>query len=246
MQFSNTTALNGIIQRCEDYTGIGNGNITNDPVTFKKFTANVNEAIYDIVVEIMRSQDEFDWDDQNYTDYPIGKAPLVAGQRDYVLPSSLNFLTHKRLDVTWDGSTWYQATPIDSAEMRFGLGDETDEDTHFERTQPKYDPKANGFWLFPRATQAEVDAGAKFRIEYTREFDEFTTADTTQEPSLDRPFHDLVPIGASLKWAVMKDAERAKNLKVLLDEGYAKLRMWYGRRNTDSQLIFNPQVPNYR
>jgi hypothetical protein len=246
MVFSDTSNLNGILQRCEDYTGIGNGNITGDTVTLKKFTSNVNEALYEIIIEIMRSQDEFDWDDQNYTDYPIGTAPLVAGQRDYVLPSSLNFMTLKRLDVSWDGSKWYQATPIDSAQMRFGLGSESQEDAEFERTMPRYDPKSNGFWLYPRATQEEVDAGAKFRMEFTREFDEFTTADTTQEPPIDRPFHDLVPIAASLKWAVMKDAERAKNLKTLLDEGYAKMRIWYNRRNTDAQLFMDPQIPDYR
>jgi hypothetical protein len=244
MVFSDTSSLSGIIQRCEDYTGIGNGNISGDTTTLKKFTSNINEGLYEIIIEIMKSQDEFDWDDHNYTDYPIGTAPLAAGQRDYILPSSIKFLTIKRLDVTYDGTNWYQARPIDSSEMTYGLGNAAKEDAHFTKTDPRYDPKANGFWLYPMASAEDVEAA--FRIEFTREFDEFTTADTTQEPPIDRPFHDLVPISASLKWAVMKDAERAKNLKVLLDEGIEKLKSYYGKRNTDSQLVFNPYIPNYK
>jgi hypothetical protein len=245
MVFNDTTSLSGIIQRCEDYTGIGNGNISGDSVTLKKFTSNVNEGLYEIMLEIIRSQDGFDWDDFNYSDYPIGTAALTLN-RDYTLPSSLNFLTIKRLDITWDGTNWYQATPIDSSQMKFGLGNATNEDANFELTKPRYDPKANGFWLYPKATQAQVDVGAQFRIEFTREFNEFESSDTTQEPPIDRPFHDLVAIAGSLKWAVMKDQTRAQNLKTLLDEGLVKLRQYYSARNTDELLIFDPQIPNYR
>lgn len=245
MVFSDTTNKNGIIQRCEDYTGIGDGNITGDSTTFKKFAANVNEGLYEIILKIMRSQDDFDWDDVNYSDYPIGTASLTTN-RDYTLPASLNFLTIKRLDISWDGVTFYQAKPIDSSEMRFGLGNAAHEDANFSLTEPRFDPKSNGFWLYPKATQAQVDAGAVFRIEFTREFNEFSSSDTTDEPPIDRPFHDLVAIAASLKWAVMKDQTRAQNLKTLLDEGLRAMEQYYSAKNSDALLVFDPQIPNYR
>lgn len=244
MVFSDTTNLNGLIQRCEDYTGIGNTNISGDAITLKKFTANLNEALYELIVKIMKSQDEYDWDDVNYTDYPIGTSPLTTN-RDYTFPTSMKFLTIKRLDITWDGTNYYQATPVDSAQMKFGLGNASDEDSNFSLTEPRYDVKSNGFWLYPKATAAQVTAGAKMRIEFTREFDEFTSGDASQEPPVDRPFHDLVAIGGSIKWAVMKDQVRAQNLKSLYDEGIEEMRTYYGRRNTDSQLIFAPAIPNY-
>jgi hypothetical protein len=244
MPFSNTTNKNGLIQRCEDYTGIGDGNISGDSTTLLKFTSHINEALYDVIVEIMRAQDSFDWDDSNNTDYPIGTFPLTTN-RDYSLPTSLKFLTLKRVDISWDGVNYYRATPVDSSEILVGMGNADHEDAYFDRTQPQYDPKSNGFWLYPRATSADVAAGAKARIEFTREFDEFTSADTTQEPGIDRPFHDLVAIGASFKWAVAKDAPKAKNLKVLWDEGMAKMAQHYSRKNKDAQLVFNPQVDTY-
>jgi len=248
MQFNDTTNLAGLIQRCEDYTGIGTGNISGDSTTLKKFTNNINEALYELVTELMRSIDSFDWDDVNYTsNYPIGTAALTTN-RDYTLPASLKFLTLKRLDITYDGTNWYRATSIDSSEIKTGLGDSnnaTTEDKFFETTSPRYDPKSDGFWLYPKATQAQVDAGAKFRIEFTREFNEFSSSDTTQEPPLERPFHDLVAVGASIKWAVMKDQVRAQNLNTLYLQGLEKMKQYYGRRNTDAQLIMNPEIPSY-
>lgn len=246
MEFSNTTSKNGLIQRCEDYTNIGDGGISGDTTTLKKFTSHINETLYDVVVAIMRSQDEFDWDDSNYADYPIGTAALVANQRDYTLPASLNFLTIKRLDVTYDGTNWYRATPIDSSQFEFGVGSADTEDSYFSRTEPRYDAKANGFWLYPRASASDVASGAQFRLEYTREFDEFVYTDTTQEPGIDRPFHDLLAVGASLKWAVAKDMQKALNLKALWDQGLASLMDYYNKRNKDAQLLMDPQIPNYQ
>lgn len=245
MVYSDTTNKNGILQRCEDYTNIGDGNITGDATLLYKFASHTNEALYDIIREIIFAQDSFDWDDSNHTDYPIGTAALVASQRDYPLPSSLNFLTIKRLDVTYDGTNWYQAAPIDSSQMKFGLGNDSVVDGYFSKTQPRYDAKANGFWLYPMADATDVSNSAQFRIEFTREFDEFVYNDTSQEPGIDRPFHDLVAIGASLKYAVAKDAKKAASLKTLWDEGIANLRTYYGRRNSDDQIVFSPQIPSY-
>ena len=248
MQFSDTTNLAGLIQRCEDYTGIGTGNISGDSTTLKKFTNNINEAIYELVVEMMRSIDSFDWDDINNTaDYPIGTAALTLN-RDYTLPAALGFMTLKRLDVSYDGVNWYKAEAIDSAEMKHGLGDDnnaSNEDQYYDLTAPRYDPKSDGFWLYPLATQAQIDAGAKFRIEFTREFNEFVSSDTTQEPPIDRPFHDLVSVLASLKWAVMKDQVRAQNLNNLYLQGLEKMKTYYGRKNTDAQLVFDANIPSY-
>lgn len=242
--FSNTTTKTGLIQRCEDYTGIGDGNISGDSTTLKKFTGHINEAVYDLQTEILQSQDGFDFDDPNFTDYPIGTFALTTN-RDYSFPASLNFLKLKRLDVTYDGVTWVRATPIDSADIE-ALGNATHEDANFSTTEPKYDPKANGFWLYPRATSAQVSAGASARIEFVREWDEFTSTDTTQEPPIARPFHDLVCIRASMKWAVMKDSDKYATLEREYQKALPSFKAFYGKKNGDEQLVFTPQIPSYR
>lgn len=244
MEFSNITDKNGLIQRCEDWTGIGDGNISGDATTLKKFTAHINEALYDINVEILKSHDGFDPDDTNYTDYPEGTFPLTTN-RDYSFPASMKFFELKRLDISYDGVTFYKAESLDSSQIE-AMGNATDEDSNFSFTSPRYDPKANGFFLYPKATSAQVAAGAVARIQFSREFDEFTSTDTTQEPGIDRNAHDLVALLASMKWAVMKDSEKYAKLEREYVKGIEALRQHYGRKNKDEALTFLPQIPSYR
>ena len=220
MQFSNTSTKNGAIQRYERHTELGDGVVSGDTDLLKIATGDIDESIYDITTEIMLQQDSFDWDDPYKTDYPIATTPLVAGQRDYQF-DSISFLKLKRVDITYDGINWKRATPFDSASYREGLGNDTLVDQNFTTEEPMYDPKAFGFWLYPAPTAAQVAAGAKARIEFSRGHNEFTYTDTTDELPIDRPFHDLVVIGAALK-----------NPNISNDQ-YTKLQNMYGTKQGD-------------
>lgn len=230
MVFNDTSTKGGILQRIEFTLGMPDGAITGDSTLLAHITSLVNEVYYDVVMEILRSQDSWDFDDSNHTDYAIASTPLVAGQRDYIFPTTLNMLRIKRVDVTYDGTNYYKATPIDSALFGDGVGNTSTEDDNFSKTMPAYDVKANSIWIYPLATADEVSAGAKVRIEFLREIDDFTTADTTQEPGIDRPWHELLPLGASMKYAVMRNMENARSLKVLYDERMQSLRNYYMRK----------------
>lgn len=249
MVYNDTDLKNGIIQRIEDYTQLGDGAITGDTVLLKKMTANVNETLYELITDIMLSQDGFDWDDPNKTDYPIATTPLVAGQRDYQF-DAISFLRLKRVDITWDGSTYYKATPFDSSTYNSGLGDDTQTDANFNKTSPAYDPKGFGFWLYPLATAADVANGAKARIEFTRAFTEYVYGDTTKEPPIDRNFHDLIAIGAALKWTGIPDKQYQKLLPkygervltgggVQFTGGRSAMVSHYNNRNEDVYLSIN-------
>ena len=244
MQFSNTSDKNGLIQTCERLTNLGDGAISGDSTLLSYFTSDINETLNEIIIEIMESQDTFDWDDPNRTDYPIATTPLVADQRDYQF-DAISFLKLKRVDITYDGTNYYRATPFDSASHLQGLGNDTDVDGRFSKTDPKYDPKAFGFWLYPRANAADVTAGAKARIEFTRSFDEFTTSDTTQEPPIDRPFHELVAVGASYRWAMTKGSDNKNDLLARYTAGIENIKRYYNDRNEDMHMVLTPQIPDY-
>lgn len=244
MVYSDTSNKDGIIQRIEDYTNLGDGVISGDTTLLKKVTSRVNETCDELMLTIMESQDNFDWDDPTRTDFPVATTPLVANQRDYQF-DNISFLSIKRMDVSWDGSTYYRATPFDSASYAEGMGNDTTVDGNFDRTEPKYDPKSFGFWLYPRATAADVTAGGKIRIEFIRSFDPYTYDDTTKEPPFASPFQELIAIGAAMRYLLIKGDPKAGNLRVLYQEGIEKLKKYYGRRDADFQLVFNPQIPNY-
>lgn len=242
MVFSDTTNKSGILQRIEMNLGLPDGSVTGDTTLLAYMTSLVNEAYYDVVINILRSQDTWDFDDSNKTDYPIATTPLVAGQRDYSFPASLDILRIKRVDITYDGSNYYHATAIDSGEFGDGLGNSTLEDNNFDVSAPAYDAKSNTVWVYPLANASQVAAGAKIRIEFYRELDDFTTADTTQEPGIDRPWHEMIPLGASIKYAAIKNMVNVKSMKVLYDEKMQMLREYYGRKIDDKATSLNHVV----
>lgn len=244
MQFNDTTNKNGLIQKCERLTNLGDGAISGDSTLLAYFTADINETQYELITEIMKSQDTFEWDDPNRTDYPIATTPLVASQRDYNF-DSISFLKLRRVDVSYDGTTYYRATPFDSSAYLKGMGNDTDVDGDFSKTSPKYDPKAFGLWLYPMASTADVTAGGKLRIEFTRAFDEFTVADTTQQPPIDRPFHELIAVGAAYRWLLDKDSDKANKLLAQYQKGIENLKRYYNNRNEDMTMILTPQIPDY-
>lgn len=240
MQFSNTTLKNGLIQRIEEHTQIGDGVISGDDTLLKKITAHANEALYDITTEIMKLKDSFEWDDPYKVDFPIATTLLIAGQRDYQF-DNISFLKLRRVDVTYDGVNWYRATPVTSTSLPNGLGNDDVIDTNFTKTEPMYDPKSFGFWLYPRADAQDVASAAKARIEYARTFDEFTYDDTTKEIPIDRPFHDLVAILTAIKYPQTPDKQYQKLLG-LYQAGLVRLQEYYSNRNEDSFLTFKSNL----
>lgn len=246
MEFSNTTTKNGLIQRCERLTNLGDGAITGDSTLLAYFTSDINETVHEMITEILRTQDTFEWDDPNRSDYPIATTPLVAGQRDYLF-SGLSFLKLRRVDITWNGTDYYRATPFDSSTYQEGFGNDSVVDGNFSKTNPKYDPKANGFWLYPRADANDVANGALARIEFTRAFDEFTTDDTTQEPPIDRPFHETVALGAAYRYELTKKdkSTRLDDIAAKYQQGIEAMKRYYNNRNEDMQMILAPQIPDY-
>lgn len=238
MVYSDTTNKNGIIQRIEKYTQLGDGVVSGDDTLLKQTTADVNETVYELTTDIMLLQDSFDWDDPYKTDYPIATTPLVASQRDYQF-DSISFLKLKRVDITYDGTNWVRAEAFDSASLNSstGLGNDSLTDEQFTSEAPKYDPKGFGFWLYPMATAAQVAAGAKARIEFSRGHTEYVFTDTTKEAPIDRPFHDLIAVGASLRNPNISDTQYGK-LTRMYEAGKGKMVQHYAQRNEDDYMTF--------
>lgn len=245
MVFNDTSTKDGLLQRCELYTGLGDAAISGDTNKLKYFTSFINSNYHKIVTMILDSQDEWDFDDINHTTYPIGTIPLVASQRDYTLPASLKILRLKRVDITYDGTNYYKAEPFDTGETSYGLGNDTTTDGRFSKTSPVYDLIGNAIRIYPLASTSDVTAGAKIRIEFWREIDSFTTSDTTQEPGIDEPFHNMIAVGASLDYAVSTQDARKSDLSAMFQDYEVRLRRYYGQKTTDRVHTLKPIFINY-
>lgn len=236
MQYSDVTNDTGLIQDITFWTGADT-----NAYTLKDRTRNINSWYHRVVTMILRAQDEWDFDDVNHTDFPILTTDLVASQQDYSIPASEKVLKIKRLEVSYDGTNWYKAEPIDVNE----IGTATDTTTianNFVKTKPYYDLQNGSLFLYP-IPDSNVTGGLK--IWWTREIDEFTTADTTQEPGIDEPFHRMLSIGAAYDYAIKKGLQVSDRLKAELIEYEQRITQYYGSKQNDRQMNLKPAYVDY-
>ncbi len=247
MVFSDTTDKKGLIQDCEFWTGLGDLAISGDAAKLDHFTRNINSWYHKVVTMVLASQDEWDFDDINHTDFAVLTTPLVADQRDYTIPASEKILKIKRVDICYDGTTntCFKAEPFDINEMGLGNGNDTEVDARFPETEPKYDMKANSMWIYPRADASNVTNNGIIRVEWTREVDEFVDTDTTQEPGLDEPFHRMLSVGASLDWAKAKSLKVKNDLQAEMNDYELRLKEYYGSKQTDRTYTLKGEDSDY-
>lgn len=243
MQFNDTSNYDGLIQDCEDWTGLGRGQISGDTATLKQFTRLINNR-YDMYhMLLLSSQDEWDFDDINYTDYPLLTGSLVADQQDYTFAQSDDVIKIKRIEVSYDGgTTWQRANPLDINEIGGSTAGSNDISQQFDKTKPYYDLEANTVRLYP-VPDANSTNGLKIWVH--RNVEKFTTADTTQQPGFDRAFHPLLSMGASMDWAIMKSKDVRGDLQVRLREMEALFTDHYGRKQLERLTVLRPSFVDY-
>jgi len=217
MQWNDTTNRTGLIQDCEDITGLNATGITGNTALFQQFTRWANDWNKKGANYALLAFDGHEFDDPGYsTTLPSGTFTGTTN-RDYNLDSSYKMLKIKLVNVSYDGTTYYPATPIDSRELlakELAVKD-PNIDTHFDKTAPKYDLIANGFKLYPKFSSAEVSAGAKVYVEFFRAPREFATSGTNDyEPGFDLQFHRLVSLGASYEYCKLYKPELATRLAI--------------------------------
>lgn len=242
MKFNDTSGLNGLVQSCEFWTGKGNAQISGDSTSLAEFTRLINVNYHKVVTMVLSSMDEWDFDDANIGDAGFIKTyNLVSGTQTVTLPASDKILKVKRAEITYDGTTWYRLSPLDINEY----GDTSDAATvanNFSKSSPYYDVHGNYVYLYP-IPDAAVSGGLKLWV--VREIDEFTTADTTQEPGIDEPFHEMIAIGASLDYAFAHNLASANGLASKFVDYEQRIKQYYGSRQEDRAMTMKPSNVDY-
>jgi len=242
MQFNDTTTKNGLVQSCEFWTGKGDAQISGDATALAEFTRLININYDKVVTMIFASMDGWDFDDYNHDNTGFIKTyNLVANTQTVKLPVSDNILKVKRAEITFDGSNWTRMHPMDVNEYG-GATTATDIANNFSQNKPFYDMQGNYVYIYPIPT-ANVTAGLKLWV--AREVDKFTVADTTQEPGIDEPFHEMIAIGASLDYAFAKGLEATNGLAAKFTDYEARLKQWYGKKQDDRVMILKGSSVDY-
>ena len=198
---------------------------------------------------IMDSEDESYYDDARFTGYPKVTVPLTTN-RDYSISQALtdsggiaySCLKIKSVSVSYDGSTFYRATPMDLAETNLpdnpasATAASSKLDAFFSRTAPRYSFKNNAIWLYPLAQASDVTGGASMIVEMERGAAEFTLSDLTTgtaTPGFDITFHQMLAYGVAFEFCQSKGMPQAQSIYRELQVFEDRLRKQYSSKQLD-------------
>lgn len=237
VNLSATTAKPSIV---EDIDFLINTDSNQYPLADK--LRNINLWHYDVVSDIIRYNSNWEWDDTNKTDYPIGTTTLVASQRDYTLPS--NFLKLLRVEVKDSAGNYQKVQQFDEQQVGAGL-------TEFMKSDglPLYYREiGNSLELYPAASASAVTLAAGLKVYYTRTQTEFTNADAAVSPGFAPIYHRILSLGAAFDFACSKltsDPKLINSLKERIDKMREDIKEYYSSRNREVKPKLVTRVKNY-
>lgn len=232
---SSVTAKPSII---EDIDFICKSNSASFPVADK--LRIINKVNYDVTSDILRYQSNWEFDDTNETDYPIATTNLVAGQKDYTLPTTLVKLL--RVEVKDAGGNFQRVNQFDESQVDQAL-------TSFMGTDglPLYYREiGNSIELYPSPDTASVTLTAGLKCYYQRVIQDFTTADASVEPGFSKQFHAILSYGTAYEYALINlEPGVTDRIKLRLDELREGLKEYYSTRNREVRTALQARVRNY-
>lgn len=230
--FTDTTNKRGFLQRFEYWTRQDYESVTGDDL--KTFTEDLNAEQHMMYMELISASDDWNVDDPNHADLNILTTALTTN-RDVTIPVTEEVLSIDRVDITYDGTNWYQAHIASTAEFNIGLGNDSLTDNSFTIENPVVTFRGNSCLVHPIATSAQVAAGATIRFEWTREAENFSsTGDDTKRSFLPSAFDEILAKRVALNWLYIHKSDREDSLIGKLERdverGRAQMIDWVSKR----------------
>jgi len=226
MVFSNTTTLAGIIQTIERLTDVGQTTISGNATNLAETTATINRINHRVWHNIFMATGNWQYDDGNQTDLPYATTDIVSGTASYALPDDA--LTVQRVEAKDSNGLWTVLTPI-AKEL---VGQALDE---FMKTNGPlmYYRLFNGvIELYPASNYAST---AGLKVYFDRDSFDFVVGDTTRTPGFASPYHEIIPIKASIEWLKVKQPQ-SPTLPILIQDDLKlekSMKDFYGKRFKD-------------
>lgn len=223
MVFSDTSTEQGIVQETRFLTGTNS-----NTYPLNQIVRNANRGLDKIVAKIIGSDGRWQWDDSNYTDYPIATTNLVSGQKEYVMDTT--FLAITRVEWKDSNGDWVLGRPIDQRDIPEAIDEFYDTNSN-----PIYYDKVNdSLFLFPAPNYNSTNG---LKVYYQRNVDYFTSTDTVQEPGFASQFHRLVSLYAAYDYALARKQELIPGLSREIAMMESELTDFYGKRSEDEPRV---------
>ena len=212
---------------------------------------STNRWYHKITDMIYQSLLGYEHDDLNQSTEAVISKNTTTNQAYVDIGLTDKILNITRLEVSYDGTTYYKAEALQEGEVSGSIASQSAVAGLFSTTQPFYRHKGHFVYLYPVPTSS-ITGGLKMWVD--READEFTSGQVstgTKEPGFDEPFHVMIALGMIFDWCSTKSgaspvlASLKQDVELELADYEARLRRHYGNKNTDNKLQFKSAFVNY-
>lgn len=237
MQFNNTSSQEKSLYH-DAVTLVGITDTSQFPIV--EFTRYANNRYREVDSLIWQHTGTWEYDDSNYTNFPIATKDLEDERQDYSIPSTARKIDRVEiLDVNNDYQLIY---PMDKSQIR---GQST---TEFYSTPglPKYyDVMARSLFLYPAPSTNNVTLSEGLKLYFTRDIDEFSVTDTSSSPGFDNHFHRLISLGSAYDYCISHGVkEKMTGIMAEMNNLKGQLTDFYGMRHRDMQPKLIPRDNN--
>lgn len=216
MVYSDSSTNAGIVEEARYFVS---ANTTSYPIA--DITRNVNRWFDKAVSLIFNADNVWQWDDANYTSYPIATTALVSGQNDYVF--DVSHLRIERIEVKDSAGNWTKLRHLD----RKQIPNAVDEFMDSNSIPTYYDVTSNSVFLYPAPNYSQA---ASLKIYFQRKGSYFTTTDTTKEPGFAEIFHRYLSLGAAYDYALKNGMNNKRDLRSEIVVMESDIIKFYSRR----------------
>lgn len=220
MQYNGATNGQDIVTRCDD---LANSTPVTYPINEKTRAANAVLAV--VWSWILDAYNGWQLDDTASTDFPVATTTLNQSQQFYDIPNGAQ--TIRGLEVLPAGGTVYQkVSPITEEEItQSGLAEAS---FMMNGGIPVYyRPMGNSIKLYPTPNYTQA---AGLRVTYDRGLQDFVPTDTTKQPGFASQFHEVVPTGMALDFAVRHNLPQYATLQAQYDRQQMAIKQFYSKR----------------
>lgn len=191
----------------------------------------INNAYEEIVGNLIAKNGSWEFDDTNYTTFPIGKATLVADQQDYAFDTT--HLVIERVQVLDKDGIWHLLNPIDRKQIHIPM-----EEYMKESGLPvEYDKSGSSILLYPKPKSTEVTLADGLRVYFQRTASLFIISDTTKTPGFASPYHVLLAYKAALPYAMSYKKDRVAGIMTEIARLEKKLYEFENNKEKDVRHV---------
>lgn len=171
---------------------------------------------YERVVGIaISSNGQWEFDDTNFTDLPIGSASLVEGQKDYSFDTTfLDILGVSIMDVS---GLWHVLKPLDRSQF-------PQDPAEFFKTSGMplfYDKVGTSMMLYPTPTSTHVTLSSGLKAYFQRTANIFTSGEVTTGTKVfgfASPFHEVIPYMNAIPYCMAYKPDRVAFYQSVVDK----------------------------